>query len=299
MDDKVRIRRRKEKEKEARDLRRHQARAEALVRLEAQQSRDERIQLEEEQEERRKQISLQRGRAENASCQDQEVVEEGSPREGTEGTIFPDKEPSEAAEKESKRVRELEDEVERLRRELEIAKEQNELSRHVHFAPTPPASDLSTPSGEMSFLSISSSSYHPPAPPLPPPPPPVALAAAKASSIAIVAAHKAALKSSPSRKKPPAAGVGMPLDMGKFLSEMKHTKLKKVGLPQEGKQKKKDDEETGLKAVLGELAKPTSIVSAEKPEIECSQKTFSNGVSATRIAHQRRRSSLVMHLVRQ
>jgi len=70
--------------------------------------------------------------------------------------------------------------------------------------------------------------------------------------MAIIAARKAGLKSTPPRKKIPTNGIGvaMPVDMGKFLNEMKNTKLKKVGLPAEGKKEKK--EESGLKGVLGE-----------------------------------------------
>lgn len=47
----------------------------------------------------------------------------------------------------------------------------------------------------------------------------------------------------------------MPLDMGKFLHEMKTAKLRKVGLPEEGAKKaKRDEEEHGIKNVLGRLA---------------------------------------------
>lgn len=178
---------------------------------------------------------------------------------------------------ESKRIRELEAEVQRLRNELEEAKRKQEeaaalsasVPRHVHFAPTPPASDGHR--GEMSFLSMnsaSSTSLHslsraPPPPAPPPPPPPVAstsnlasMKSAKPSPLALLAAHRASVKSSEgiSRKRPSGinAAVGMPADMGKFLSEMKNTKLRKVGMPVEGAKKPRDDEETGLKSILGE-----------------------------------------------
>lgn len=179
---------------------------------------------------------------------------------------------------ESKRIRELEAEVQRLRNELEEAKRKQEeaaalsasVSRHVHFAPTPPASDGQR--GEMSFLSTnsaSSTSLHslsraPPPPAPPPPPPPMASTStssstksAKPSPLALLAAHRASVKSSEgtSKKRPSGinAAVGMPADMGKFLSEMKNTKLRKVGMPVEGAKKPRDDEETGLKSILGEI----------------------------------------------
>ncbi|KAK9897122.1 hypothetical protein P389DRAFT_53501 [Cystobasidium minutum MCA 4210] len=178
---------------------------------------------------------------------------------------------------ESTRIRELEAEVQRLRQELEEAKRKQEeaaalsasTSRHVHFAPTPPASDGQR--GETSFLSMNSASTTslsslsrapPPAPP-PPPPPPAASGsnvagtkAARASPLALLAAHRASAKAgegaSTSKKRPSGinAAIGMPADMGKFLSEMKNTKLRKVGMPVEGAKKPKDEEETGLKSIL-------------------------------------------------
>lgn len=174
---------------------------------------------------------------------------------------------------ESQRIQELEAEVQRLRRELEEARRKQEEaaalsaqnSRHVHFAPTPPDSLHA----EQSFLTQSSSSYSlqggiklpPPAPPPPaPPPPPASLAgiskSAKPTPLALLAAHKASTKMAENAKKRPSivnAAVGMPADMGKFLSEMKNTKLKKVGLPVEGAKKRRDEEETGLKSILGAL----------------------------------------------
>lgn len=173
-----------------------------------------------------------------------------------------------AAEKERRRVAELEAEVQRLKKELEAAKEQNErAARHVQFASRsssetqsaavgPDAHLNSTTSGSLLGHATVATRIPPPAPCPPPPPPlPAIPASARATPTAIIAARKAALKSTPPRKKPPhGIGVAMPVDMAKFLSEMKNTKLRKVGPPASGtKPAKKDDEENSLKHVLGEL----------------------------------------------
>ena len=219
---------------------------------------------------------------------------------------------------ELRRVEALEAEVERLRRELEEARtlaqhrtaqraDEDQVPshhmRHVHFAPTPPLSDIDmsatlTPTiGDSSFLSISSSNSsslsssgvaslfsgfpHPPAlvphrpapaPPLvpvPPPAPPPPAALAPSERMTPLALLAAARRSHPplsraatdrvagSERKGAASPLGADVDMGKFLSEMKSARLRKVGLPLEGAAKRdkerdrdKEGDEGGIRGVL-------------------------------------------------
>lgn len=207
------------------------------------------------------------------------ALEDGRRREQTIDLELGEQHASRQIERE--RVKELEAEVARLRQELRKAKEENAVqaafsasstpSRHVHFAPTPPASDVSP--NEESFVSSSSGSASThntvlnafPRPPPPPPPPPAPAPPSKLpkgavpSALALIAARRASSSAkADSRLRPTNSkvGIGMPADMGKFLSEMKNTKLRKVGLPVErghGRSRTADEEEHGLKSVLGEL----------------------------------------------
>lgn len=322
----ARLRASRRKEKEARDARRRQERMEALARLEAREEQErieeaerERLRLQEEtrmrrgpekqEQKRQKEEQEARQAAREQRRQDRRngashsaqmaLPESGDSTKSSSGlpktdaanasadttsSQSPSSKSTTAAER--WRVQELEAEVQRLRKELEAAREQNasvmamaqaESLKHVHFAPTPPDSQTDGNSQEMSFISITSSTSSSgppplaPPPPPPPPPPPVISAptphlpnGARPSPLTLVAARKNALKSAPlpsplsatptSGKRPPVAGMAMAVDMGKFLSEMKNTKLRKVGLPVEGaKPKPRDEEEGGLKSVLGEF----------------------------------------------
>ena len=250
----------KRREKEARQTRRTNERREALRRLQAQEADESKIEMKTDSCEGegsapfvRSMSSMSRSAA-SASI----ALEDAAKVTVSLSERLPGSRQSSEAAKEARRVAELEAEVDRLRRELEEARTSQRLqvqdqtsiaSRHVHFAPTPPLLDASP--ANLSFLSVSSSdsSLSTIGPPPPPPPPPKE-EKPKYTVTSLIAARKAANQSKPTKK--PATPIGMPLDMGKFLHEMKTAKLRKVGLPEEGvKKPKRDEEESGIKGVLG------------------------------------------------
>lgn len=255
----------KRREKESREARRRSDRREALARLQAQEALEVEVR------------TAKRSLEEARELQNRETVTGDTPSLPSSTTMAR----ATQSAKEADRVTELEAEVQRLRRELEEAKTAQRLredqasiaSRHVHFAPTPPLLDI--PPAEVSFLSISSSNSSIPLPP--PPPPPAIEKPAKHTVSSLLAARRAAGQSQPTKK--PANAVGMPLDMGKFLHEMKTAKLRKVGLPDEGSKKpKRDEEEHGIKSVLGKfypLASPHSQIANIQHCRGCSKKEIS------------------------
>ena len=142
---------------------------------------------------------------------------------------------------ERQRILSLEREVDRLRRELALSQQASSRSDHVRtaFGSTTMEQSQATPV------------------PIAPPPPPMTAhrlpTGAQPSPIALLAAKKANLNRTQSEKKAPKTGIALAADMGKFLAEMKNTKLRKVGLPVEGSTRKSisvDREEEGLKSIL-------------------------------------------------
>lgn len=309
------------KRREEADARRRSERKEARQRqLLAEARRQEEEEEQALQARREEEAKIQKGQARLAAREEEEArrlrQQHRENARRTRDLEIAEKERTQALKdaNESKRIQELEAEVQQLRRELQEAKKKQEEaaalslnnSRHVHFAPTPPCSE--SLHAEQSFLShntsTSSSSLQymskqpPAAPPAPPPPPPLAppvpgsLAGARPSPLALLAAHKATAKTSEVVKKRPSivnAAVGMPADMGKFLNEMKNTKLKKVGLPVEGAKKPRDDEETGLKSILGQFELGDKAVRAQAANVRF--QPSSEGVLKKRFLGEKDRNS--------
>lgn len=231
-----RLRQQRVKDKEAREGRRRKERAAALARLEALEAQEAQL--------RQDQSHFELSQEGRATTYQAGMVDAEQSRRIHEHDLA--QKALRDAEIERARVQELEQEVARLRRELDAAKERPNHPRD-HDSLT------------IATSAIDALSYESPAPP-PPPPRPLP-AGAVASPIAYVAARRASLAKERSLKGTPSTGLGMVADMSKFLAEMKATKLKKVGPPLEGadKLKSKTDEDAGLKSVLEQVLKKRFI----------------------------------------